>query len=196
MPNTPLNPTTELEAVNTMLSVIGEEPVNQLDGVALVSDVALARDVLREISVDVQSKGWHFNTEKDYPLAPTSTGEIKVPRNVARLKLNQRHRWAHDVTVRGERLYDRTEHTYTFDETLLAEVVVMLTFDMLPQAARRYITIKAARTFADRALGSQQVAAFTREDEDFAMMDLKEFEGDQEGANIFNHGMVAEMWLR
>ena len=47
--------TTELEAINTMLSVIGESPVNTVDGSGVV-DAVLARQILHEVSRHVQSR--------------------------------------------------------------------------------------------------------------------------------------------
>ncbi len=48
--------TTELEAVNTILSTIGESPVNSLTG-TLPVDATTALNVLDEISREVQSAG-------------------------------------------------------------------------------------------------------------------------------------------
>ena len=62
-------PTTELEAVNIMLSTIGEAPVNNLDS-GLV-DAETAETILKNVSRDVQSHGWNFNSEPDYTLRLT-----------------------------------------------------------------------------------------------------------------------------
>ena len=59
--------TTELEAVNTMLAVLGEAPVNSITG-TLPLDASLAKTTLSEINREVQSAGWHFNTFYDYTL--------------------------------------------------------------------------------------------------------------------------------
>ena len=53
--------TTKLMAVNTILSTVGEAPVNNLT--AVTADVRIAESVLDEVSREVQSAGWHFNTE-------------------------------------------------------------------------------------------------------------------------------------
>ena len=53
--------TTELEAINTILSTIGESPLNTLSG-SLPVDGTMAKNVLNEINREVQSMGWHFNT--------------------------------------------------------------------------------------------------------------------------------------
>ena len=60
--------TTKLEAVNTMLGVIGESPVNTISGSSLPASVVVALNILDETNREVQSVGWDFNTEFDYPL--------------------------------------------------------------------------------------------------------------------------------
>ena len=53
--------TTELEAVNTILSTIGEAPLSTLTG-SLPVDGTTAKNVLNEINREVQSAGWQFNS--------------------------------------------------------------------------------------------------------------------------------------
>ena len=60
---TQITPTTELQAVNQMLSVIGEAPVNSITG-TVTTDVSVAKNILDETSMSVQSMGWNFNTHK------------------------------------------------------------------------------------------------------------------------------------
>ena len=55
--------TSELEAINTMLGVIGESPINDLSAVNQ-TDVILAKDILTEVSREVQSQGWYFNLKR------------------------------------------------------------------------------------------------------------------------------------
>lgn len=58
---------TELDAVNEMLGVIGEPPVNTLEVIENV-DVANALRILHKTSRYVQSKGWAWNTWTSYLL--------------------------------------------------------------------------------------------------------------------------------
>lgn len=153
---------TELNAINTMLSVIGEVPINSLTG-ALPSDVAIARNTLHETVREVQLEGWHFNTEEDYPLHPNADDEIDLPPAVFRVSLSEPD--SRDVVQRGTRLYDRANHTYTFTESITATVARLLSFEELPEAFRWYITVRASRKFQDRAVGSGELHAFTQDDE-------------------------------
>ena len=73
--------TSELDAVNQMLAGIGEAPINQLDGEATV-DVAIARQTLSRVRMQVCHMDWHWNTEKEYPLVPDGNGYINIPSNI------------------------------------------------------------------------------------------------------------------
>ena len=52
--------TTLLDAINTGLSALGETPVSAPNNAS--TNVVLAKQIIEEISRDVQSKGWWFNT--------------------------------------------------------------------------------------------------------------------------------------
>lgn len=64
--------TTETEALNLMLSAIGEAPVADID-TATAADVVMAKGILRDVAKEVLSVGWRFNTEFGLELAPTTT---------------------------------------------------------------------------------------------------------------------------
>lgn len=154
--------TTLLGAVNSLLSAIGETPVNSLDG-PLPGDVALALNTLVEVSRAVQSEGWVCNTEHDHTLLPDSSGVITVPLNTLKTIF-------HDpstayVTARGTRLYDLANHTYRFDGPVSLTLVTFLSFPDLTETLRRYITVKAARVFQDKSVGSPTLHGFHERDE-------------------------------
>lgn len=175
---------TELEAVNVMLSVIGEAPINTLTGAATV-DVIQAKAILSQISREVQTAGWHFNSEKEYPLVPDINQEITLATNMVRVDADQYPEL--DVVQRGLRLYNRKDHTFKFEKTVKAEVVFLLSFEEIPQVARQFIVIRAARIFQDRMVGSDVLHSFTAADEQKALADLKDAEGDTGDYTIFDH---------
>lgn len=153
---------TALDAVNIMLSVIGEAPVNSLQG-ALPSDVAVALNLLQETNKEVQLEGWHCNSEPNYPLEPSADGCIHLSPSVFRITLEDPD--SRDVVQRGTRLYDRINHTFIFTEAITATVHRLLAYEEMPESFRWLITIRAARKFQDRVVGSPEQHTFTREDE-------------------------------
>lgn len=163
--------TTELEAVNTMLDCINESPVSTLEVSGLV-DVAKAKATLAEISRAVQEIGWHFNSETDYPLVRQADGKIVLPGNVLRLDTTADFS-DYDITQRGASLYWKDERTYVFDKDIEVSIVFYLPWAELPEAARRYITVRASRIFQSRQLGSDTKHKFSEQEEFEARAALK-----------------------
>lgn len=188
----PLTRTTKLQAVNTMLATIGSAPVNQLiaPGAPNSADVAIAVNTLDEVSLNIQARGWHFNTEEDIPMTPdVGTKEIYISDNVVFADIERENDLGgkYDITVRNNKLYNRKTDSYQFDEVVKLKMVRALDWDELPQAARHYITIRAARIFQDRVVGSDKHHAFTQQDEFQALGLLKKFDGDSADHSIFDN---------
>lgn len=179
-----LTTTSELDAINIMLGTIGESPINSLDAATGVVDAVTARSILAEVSVQVQEEGWHFNTENEYVLTPSlDTNEIYVPANVIEVDTSPYHR-EFDVSIRGNRLYDRGNKTYQFSKDLKCDMTILLEFNEMPQAARHYITIRAARVFQQRVVGSETLGSFTEKDEARALRSMRRYEARTGDHNI------------
>lgn len=181
---TATTPTTELQAINTMLLVIGESPISSLQEGAAVADAVTAQSVLSEVCRAVQSRGWHFNTDKGITLTPEATTKtIVIPSNCMRVDPTEEY-YDIDAVQRGNKFYDRKNQTYEFDKSIKVDMVVLLPFEELPETARHYITIKAARVFQARTVGSDALFQFTAVDERDALAALKRAEGITGDYNI------------
>ena len=173
--------TDELSAVNIMLGVIGESPINSLASISGVSDAVTALQVLNEISTTVQTEGWAFNTEKNWTFLPDATGTLALPDNILQVDpVNT----SLQVVQRGNRLYDLKNHTYTFTESLALDCVLLFEFNDLPQAARYYIAVRAARVFQARTVGADALNGFTKADEALARVAVKNFDTSTGGYNM------------
>jgi len=168
------NFTTELEAVNTMLSAVGSQPVSSLDAGA---EVAIAKNILRETRREVLSRGWSFNYETEVKLTPVGD-QVVLAETVLRIDGSTGHNSNLDLVQRGTLLYDRKGHTYTITDTVTVDIIYNLEWTLLPEVARRYIMIRSARVFADRVVGYGPQHNFTLADEYQALTDLKDAEGD------------------
>ena len=187
--------TTELEAINIMLAAIAEAPINSLTG-TLPVDAVTARSTLAEFNKEIQSEGWSFNTETDVTLTRDGSNQISLPANVLRVDANIHQHPTIDPIQRGLKLYDRQNNKYEFDEDLICTVVYFRDFDEIPEQARRYINIKAARVFVDRLVGDQGLRTYTQEDEtrartiltetDYANADHNLLRGDPSLTSIFD----------
>ena len=155
--------TTELEAVNTMLQAVGADPVSSLTG-SPDSDVANALSILHETSKQIQSQGWNFNLDQKYSLARTIDNYYVVPDNVAVMDVSDDYPTVR-ATIRAGKMWDQDNHTFVWDKDLTFDIVWLFPFTELPQTARHYITMKAARKFQARMLGSEGLGKFTGQDE-------------------------------
>lgn len=186
-----MTPTSTLEAINIMLSSIGETPVNSLES-GLV-DAEMAEMILNATSREVQSRGWKFNTERKYRITPaTNTGEIILPSNALKADLSVEN-GEFDLVQRGNRMYDLLSHSYKIGKTVELDIVVFLDFELLPEAARHYITVKASRTFQDRTVGSDTLHGFQEKDETWALVEMKDAEADTGDYTIFDNYSVSRV---
>lgn len=175
-------PTSELEAVNECLENIGQAPVSTIAG-DLGVDAQVALNFVRKINRELQSSGWYWNTEINYKLTPNGDGDILLPSNTLAVDTTGTSSDL-DLVQRGSRLYDRVNHTYTFTEPVYVELTVGLTFEELPETARRYISMRAARMFQDRIEGTS-----SQSDTDDEIQALAALHADQlrtEDTNILN----------
>ena len=187
--------TTELEAVNIMLAAIGEAPINSLVGL-LPIDAVTAQSTLLEANKSIQSEGWSFNTEIDVTLTRNVSNQINIPTDVLRVDANIHQHPTIDPIQRGSKLYDRLNNKYEFDEDLICTVVYFRDFDEIPEPARHYINIQAARKFVDRLVSDQSLRSYTQQDEararailmetDLANADHNLLRGDPSLTSIFD----------
>ena len=147
--------TSFLDAVNRVLQMLGEAPVNSLQGqfgLAKQAEVAL-----NDVSRTIQTEGWSFNTDLEKKLERNSSNEIELSSNVSRVVVDNLEYPDIDVVQRGDKLYDRRNNRYTFDEDLIVDMTTILEWDLLPEHARQYITIKAGRQLQEAIIGSSDL---------------------------------------
>ena len=189
-----LTPTTELEAVNEMLGTIGESPVSDLVSASSV-DVAVARDILRAASRETQSKGWWFNHDEGYTFVLNAQKQVVPANDILSLRPSL---GGAQLILRNGKVYDRRRKADTFTSAPTCDVVWFFNYESLPESARRYIAIRAARIFQKRVLGSEALDVFTEDDEraaytvfasehdDFVFADGHNFLASQDATDIWD----------
>lgn len=219
-----LVPATELDAVNAVLGVIGESPLAAGTDLSTVTqgDAVAAIALLRDTSRWVQQEGWRFNTEFGYEVAPAATlawvdtagvtttlNIFLPPPALASFRATPVGGLEVDAAIRPSRqykpagspvpvFYDRALNRDGFDQArhpfLYIDPVWYLDFEALPDEARRYITIAAAREAASRVLGSQTLTQLTAIDEGRALRTLRRVHGEPDRLSLFNNATSAR-WL-
>lgn len=178
---------TELQAINQILASVGQAPVTSIDTETIIDsngnsivvvtnpDIALANDTLREVSREVQTEGWAYNTEKDYQLTPDAvTNKISFPADALQVDLSTNPMYASDyaykdVIRRDGVLYDKIAHTDQWDDPIYCDILWNRAWDDIPPIVQDYIIARAASIFASRVIGDtnqyqilQQREAYTR----------------------------------
>ncbi len=98
-----------------------------------------------------------------------------------------------DPVVRGRFIYDKKNATYEFSDTLKAIITYQIPFEQnstggesLPEYARRYITMKAARVFAQRHVGDPQLVQMASYEEREAHAQFIQADSENAETNVFN----------
>jgi hypothetical protein len=188
--------TTQLQAINQMLSGIGQAPVVSLD--VANPEISIALDILEQVDREVQGEGWHFNTEVAYPFIADTSGNISVASNVLQISDNKfANNQKYQTVLRDGKLYDKINHTYTFTagSTVKCDVVWKFDFVDLPQVFKDYITQRATRVFAGRVLGSQEMVTFNAQDEALLRANCLAYDTSSSDVNIFGQETGQNLYI-
>lgn len=164
-------------------------------------DQRMANIVLRDVSKEVQSEGWKFNTRLNVAVAPDVDNHILLEETwltAHQAAISQNN--CLDTAQRGTLMYDVKNDTDEFTSTTLPnlvlylDIVEYLELDELPPVALKYIKIKAARQLqASRTPAQSQANGYTDQDEALARRTLTQTEGRKEAFNMGRNMSVARV---
>ena len=189
---------TELSAVNSILGSIGQAPVTTLgtvttdatnSGQEIVNtyanpQIALIYNLLMEVNKDVQNEGWHFNTEEHVP--QNAGTNILVPSTYLRFDVHdgQGDR-SLDVVKRDGKLYDKVNHTYTFESDLLMDITYLFAFNDVPSAIQRYIIARASVRAATQLVSNPDLVKLLQLEEAQTKASAVEYDCEQGDHTFF-----------
>ena len=190
MPFPTTNSTQELPAINQILSSCGQAPVTTLDQTN--PDVAIAYDTLLQVSREVQSEGWTFNTEYHYEMTRDASGEVAIPNNMIQIKLTENSaNKEFDCIRRSGKLYDRQHHTYDLSDisgdNIECDIVWEFDWVDLPEPVQNYITARASTFVSQRIVGSTDQYSMLQQQEALARALALEYETQQGQFTFFGH---------
>ena len=173
----------ELEAVNLLLSAIGEAAVSSLETATTV-EVTQAKNLLSNVNRAAQQKGWHFYTEWDVVL--TRDTDDRIPLSESILSVYQPGQL---MTIRGRSgsmfAYDLDNNTFTWTKNLNnAVTITLLDFIDTPNTFRQYVTTRAARIFQEEIIGQVSAETVNRQEEAEAYADLLDDDAERSGLNV------------
>jgi hypothetical protein len=186
-------PMTKLDAVNGMLASIGQAPVNTL-AVTGIRDVAIAELALDSVTREVLNRGWSFNTDTDWPLAPDGNGNILIPTTALDVDpVDRLSNYVQRDNGGTMMLYNKNDRTFVFTESVKCNVTWGFEFDTIPQVARTYIGTRAARIFQANVVGSDLLFKFTELHEREARAAMERLEDQSQDTNMLNSPTEANM---
>ena len=151
-------------------------------------DVAIALNTLREVSREVQSEGWSFNKEYDYPITPDTSNEVIIANNILQIDLNQSYtqNMGRDSIDREGKLYDKTAHSFIWtDATLYVDVIWYFDWPSIPTVIQAFIVAKAAAIVSSRIIGDANQYQMLIQKEAFAKSTALEYECNQGDYTFF-----------
>lgn len=185
-----LTPTTELQAVNSLLRSIQESPVSILDDSFV--DAQSALDLIREVSRDLQGDGWSFNTETSYTIPLNSDGRAVIPPTAVNVRFPENSNY----TQRGQYVYDTVAHSYVLTDAPSASVVFCLPFEELPEQARRFVVISAKRRFQQEVGGDLNVVQVDSREEARSWAEFLNSEAEWSKLNVLTGSSSISRILR
>lgn len=178
----------ELDAVNLVLSSIGESAVNSINDTAN-ADVANIRRLLNNFNRRIQTRGWTFNTEvaqliPDFYsnrihylgdwLSVLSEGTATVYRN------------------RGGYVYDINARTDIFTQPITVNLITLCPYSDMPEVFQQYIVASTAKRFNMSFFGDDSLDAELEEELTELQVACMEFELD-----FGNYNMIeGDAWVQ
>jgi len=206
---------TTLEAVNSILRMLGRRPVSSLDPANLAPDAAFALQEIETVNRQVQDQGWFFNIERAVQLPKNVSDRVPVTDDVARVETPRRGPWGTtsfwfntEFIIRthptdGRCLWDKSAQARDedpFDLSRFAEVRVdlvrLLDFDETPDSFRHYVMVRAGRNVQARILGDPALYRFSMDDEARALQVLAREELGTSQANARNTDVARNILRR
>jgi len=164
-----------LDMINTSLLSIGESPfVEGTDpkSIPLGTDGETASRIIKRTMIEVQARGWYFNTDYDFELTPDSNGFIAMPPNTLKVDFGYTP-YPNKYVLKKGQIYDIEKKTFKIDKRIKGDVIWLIDYQELPPEAYEYISLRAARKFQQSVIGSTELAKFTEIDEQDALVNLQ-----------------------
>ena len=192
----PISTDTELSAVNSILGSIGQSPITSLTGTALQNpEISFIKNLLDQVNRDVQTSGWHFNTQHRVKQSPDAQGNYVVPQNSILYDISdgQIDRDT-DVTKINGKLYDSVHQTDVFTKDYYFDIITLYNFEDVPPAIQRYIIARASMRAATQLVSNADLVKLLQLEEEQAKANALNYETEQGDYNFM--GWPAESKYR
>lgn len=129
----------DLDAVNSVLRELGEQPLTTLDTSYPTAD--LAKTALNTARLELLQKGWWFNTIQNYSVTPNDQGLYATPENTLEFTPNDsNYVWS------GQYIMDSTGNVnlYNQNQSIKGTLRFNIKLQALPWTAQQLVVTTAA----------------------------------------------------
>lgn len=177
---------TKLDAVNIVLTSNGQRPMSELH-TGSTSIVSEAERTLDQVELEIQTKGWHYNTLRKVTLTPDVDNHIVIPAGVITIDTDDTDA-SKDVTQQGDHLYNLDDNTDEFTDPLSVTYVQRLEFSCIPEPFKQWIAAEAAHVLGknyhpEQWARNNNLAASAA----LRKAEAQRFNGDKSNANVLNN---------
>ena len=183
--------TTQLDAINEVLSLVGMSTVVSLDDPTRQDTIA-AEQTLQEVLKHIGTQNSYYNTVVDVEFFTDSEGFIYVTDDVYDVEyLNS----TQQVVLKGDRIYNLTKKTFVWDAASVDfQVTYFLTFTDLPEVVKRYVISATASRLYLKLFGASTQLNYLIGEEKLTYDIMQRWEFDAMDANVLAHPEVVRIW--
>ena len=149
------------------------------------SDAANAERVLIDNARRAATQGWAFNTKETLTLTPNGSGNIVMPSGTLWINTDGLDTYKNYVQI-GDKLYDKTNNTYVFDQDVSVTVRLRYDPECFPEHIQHWLVSKTALDMLSHVgvpANKPTLPAQLREDEYAARIMAKKADGEIRGTN-------------
>ena len=200
----PIGRVSKVQAVNRLLATIGVAPLTDtgVDATdlanALPLTVDLAQTALDNVSRDLQSTTWGFNTERNVEFTADGDGELQLDGAtyagvyVSSFDFDEPTSLDPIIKTDGgvQKIWDRKSKSFTaFSSGSIykATVSYYLQWEDLPEAVKAYVMARASREYQLQMVGNPEMDQMLVTQMLLAQQNLTEFEAAQFDYTIFDN---------
>lgn len=156
----------ELEAVNYILTQMGEAPATSLEERS--PSISLARTYMDLATTNMLAIKWWFNTVHT-KLMPNADGLINAPAGLVAIYSKEKF----NVEIMGKYIHNVTEDTNRFTSAIQVELVKDVQFENLPELAAIYVMNEALIKLYQADYGVDKNLSVIADTANNAMQNLK-----------------------
>ena len=179
-----------LGAVNVLLAVINEPPIDSIDDYNDVEEAKWALSTIKEVRESVLAEGWDINMDENYTFPLNQDNQVPIPYNV--LSITDTNG---DLILKEHFIYSKSRQSRNFTEPVSVTVKWNLSFNDLPAQIRRYITVYSAKVFQDRQVLDKSMHSYTLEDIYIARASASQEDVDTSGKTMLSNMTTAGLGI-